>query len=218
MKTLFSITLSSFVGFALVSCSPNPADDVAKAEVSDPVPSSSEEASAAAEGTVYTLTPESKLEFVGSKVTGKHDGGFEKFTGSFVVDVENKKLVEDAEHVVEIDMTSTWTDNEKLTGHLKSPDFFDVEKFPTSKFVLNKAVKTEAGYNLSGLLDFHGVQKAIVFPATVEVADDGKSVTVKADFAINRMDFGVEYPGKTDDLIREEVVIRFNVVGKPAAL
>ena len=62
------------------------------------------------------------------------------------------------------------------------------------------------------------MQKAIVFPATVEVADDGKSVTVKADFAINRMDFGVEYPGKTDDLIREEVVIRFNVVGKPAAL
>lgn len=216
MKHPLILSLPALLAVALVSCSPNPADDVSKAEVSEPTDAAAESA-AAVEGTTYTLTPDSKLEFVGSKVTGKHEGGFEKFSGQFVVDVENKKLVENAEHIVEIDMTSTWSDNEKLTGHLKSPDFFDVEQFPTAKFVLTKAVKTDAGYNLSGNLDFHGVKKGIVFPANVTVADDGKTVSVEADFSINRMDFGVVYPGMTDDLIREEVIIRFNVVGEPAA-
>lgn len=233
--------------FFLASCAPNPADDVAKAEVTEPVeeagskpaePAKPTEAaasiapadkaaeaaapepaadSAAGEAVAFTLTPESKLGFVGSKVTGSHDGGFKKFTGSFQVDVANKKLAADGKHVVEIDMNSTWSDDDKLTGHLKSPDFFDVEKFPTARFVLTKATETKDGYELSGTLDFHGVKKGITFPATVTVADDEKSVSIKAEFAINRTDFGVVFPGRPDDLIREEVVIRFDVVGVPAA-
>ncbi|MEM1295353.1 MAG: YceI family protein [Verrucomicrobiota bacterium] len=217
MKHSLLSTSVALVAFALVSCSPNPADDVSQAEVSDPTESAPAESAPMVEGTVYTLTADSKLGFVGSKVTGKHEGGFEKFSGSFLVDVANKKLVENGEHTVEIDMTSTWSDNEKLTGHLKSPDFFDVEKFPTAKFTLSSAVATDAGYDLSGNLEFHGVTKGISFPAMVTVDEDGKTVAVKADFSINRMDFGVVYPGMTDDLIREEVVIQFNVVGKPAA-
>lgn len=230
------------VFFFLASFAPNPADDVAEAEVTDPVEEAEsspaepaadaasmapavkadaenapEKQASAAEIVAFTLTPESTLGFVGSKVTGSHDGGFKKFTGSFQVDVANKKLAADGRHVVEIDMNSTWSDDDKLTGHLKSPDFFDVEKFPTARFVLTKATETEDGYELSGTLDFHGVKKGITFPAAVAVAEDEKSVSIQAEFAINRTDFGVVYPGRPDDLIREEVVIRFDVVGVPSA-
>ncbi len=217
MRTNALLTLSFLITLVFTGCAPNPADDVAKADVKDADEADSDATASDESGVTFVLLPESELGFEGSKVTGSHVGGFEKFTGSFQVDVENKKLVENGRHVVEIDMTSTWSDNDRLTGHLKSDDFFDVEKFPTATFVLNKAVETDTGYELSGTLDFHGVKKAISFPATAEVADDERSVNVKAEFAINRMDFGVEFPGKPDDLIREEVVIRFDVTGQPAA-
>ena len=42
------------------------------------------------------------------------------------------------------------------------------------------------------------------------------AINLKADFFINRFDFDVKYPGKQDDLIREEVVIRFDLNAKPA--
>ncbi len=198
----------------------DPAPETAKAPApEDTTPTPAPAPAPAAAGTVvkFVLTPDSKLGFVGSKVTGSHEGGFEKFSGSFDVDVAKKALAAKGTHVVEIDMTSTWSDNEKLTGHLKSPDFFDVEKYPTAKFLLTEAVQDGDNYKLTGTLDFHGVEKAITFPATVKVADDQKSVSVKAEFAINRMDFNVKYPGMPDDLIREEVCISFDVKGNPAA-
>ncbi len=254
MKPAFLLSTSLAAVLALASCAPNPADDVAKADVTDvteetaaapvestpatqpepvtpepaPAPEPKPEpkptpapapapAPAAAEVASFTLTPDSKLEFVGSKVTGSHTGGFETFTGTFEVDLAEGKLAENGTHTVEIDMNSVFSDNEKLTGHLKSADFFEVETYPTSTFVLTKAVPQDGdNYKLSGTLDLHGVKKAISFPATVTVSEDRKTITVKAEFAINRMDFEIQYPGKPDDLIREEVVIRFDVTGTQA--
>ena len=80
----------------------------------------------------------SKVEFIGSKVTGKHDGGFNTFTGT--IDLVNSKPAESGV-TVDIDTASVYSDDEKLTGHLKSADFFDVEKFPKATF---KSTKIEA--------------------------------------------------------------------------
>jgi len=63
---------------------------------------------------------------VGSKVTGKHDGGFKSFSGVWGLMPEK---VEASVLSAEIDMNSIWADNDKLTGHLKSKDFFDVASF-----------------------------------------------------------------------------------------
>ena len=65
------------------------------------------------------------------------------------------------------------------------------------------------GYSVTGTLDLHGVTKNISFPATIEVSDDG--VRAQAEFVIKRFDFGIVYPGKADDLIRDEVVIRLDL-------
>jgi len=162
-------------------------------------------------GTAYKITPDSsKVEFTGSKVTGKHDGGFKTFTGT--VDLVNKK-VEESKVSVDIDATSMYSDDEKLTGHLKSKDFFEVETYPKATFTSTKivadAAKGAGSYTVTGDFNLHGQTKAITFPAKITVGE--ADVAVESEFSINRKDFGIVYAGKTDDLIRDDVVIRLNL-------
>ena len=70
------------------------------------------------------------------------------------------------------------------------------------------------GYEVTGNLELHGVTKSITFPATI-VVEDGR-ITAEAEFFIRRTDFGILYPGKPDDLIRDEVVIRLDLIALPA--
>lgn len=164
----------------------------------------------AAKGEELPITAaNSKVLFTGSKVTGKHEGGFSAFTGK--INLVNAKP-EDSSVSVDIDTASVFVDEPKLANHLKTPDFFDVEKFPKATF---KSTRIEGGatapdtHTVTGDLELHGVTKSITFPATITVADD--SVTVKASFSINRRDFGIVYAGKADDLIRDGVVLTLDV-------
>jgi polyisoprenoid-binding protein YceI len=150
----------------------------------------------------------SKIGWVGSKVTGKHDGGFSAFKGTVsVVDGAAEKSSVN----VDIETASLTSDQERLTGHLKSGDFFDVAKFPKASFASTKIEKggsNGATHTITGNLTLHGVTKAITFPATVKLGD---VVDVDAEFAINRKDFGLVYTGKPDDLIRDDVVIKLGI-------
>ena len=157
----------------------------------------------------YVINSEnSKVEFTGSKVTGKHDGGFKQVQGEVHT---SGNTVSHAK--VTIDTTSLYSDNDRLTGHLKSPDFFDVAKYPTAVFETTSISGTGDNASVKGNLTLHGVTKEISFPAKIEVKDD--AVTVKAEFSINRQDFGIKYAGKPDDLIRDGVVLRLDVKATP---
>jgi len=191
---------------ALAGCS-DPANSVTKSSGSAPQPTTPP--SGATTGRAYTIRPESKVGFVGSKVTGSHNGGFTNVTGT--VNVNGGKVVGSPE--ILIDMKSTWTDTARLTGHLKSPDFFDVEKYPTSTFTVTSVEPAEPQAKVVGNLNLHGVTKSITFPAAVQVTDD--AVTVKAEFAINRKEFNISYAGKADDLIRDNVVIKLDLRATP---
>lgn len=163
------------------------------------------------QGAGLPITPEnSKIEFTGSKVTGKHDGGFKQFSGTMNF-VNNKP--EESKVSVEIDMNSIFTDADGLTEHLKTADFFDVAKFPKASFVSTRiapdAAKGAENYTITGDFNLHGTTKAITFPAKIIVDDN--NVEVDAEFAINRKDFGIVYAGKTDDLIRDDVVIKLDL-------
>jgi polyisoprenoid-binding protein YceI len=165
----------------------------------------------ATKGEVLPLTPEnSKVEFTGSKVTGKHDGGFKEFAGT--IDLVNAKPEESSVSVY-IEMNSVFVDDEGLAKHLKSPDFFDVEKFPKATFASTKIVpdtaKGAGNYTVTGDFTLHGQTKSITFPSKITVTD--QDVAVDSEFSINRKDFGIVYAGKADDLIRDDVVIRFNL-------
>ena len=164
------------------------------------------------DGVVFEFGNGTEVGFEGSKVTGSHKGGFKNVTGTVTVPEEDlSKAVVD----IKMDMSSTWADDPKLEGHLKGEDFFDVTKFPTSTFVSSKIEKSDEGHNVTGNLTFHGVTKEISFPATITMEGDG--VKTQAEFAINRKDFGVVYPGKPDDLIRDKVVIRFDIAANKKA-
>ena len=188
----------------------NPADQTTSATVGDAIEVA--EGSTAA-GVKYVLSPSSEINFVGSKVTGSHEGGFKSFTGSFTV--ADGQLVGSDHHVI-IDMNSVWSDNEKLTAHLKNEDFFHVEKHPESKFQLTSVKESGEGqYEVSGNLTLTGTTKNITFPATATL-EEGKA-KVHAKFDINRKDFGIAYAGMADDLIRDEVVVELKLEAQPEA-
>lgn len=209
--------IACVIGLGLVAGCKNPADDVAKAKVEEKA--AVQEEAQAAEAPKAAELP--KLEgiaigpaqgtvgFVGSKVTGSHEGLFQEFSGT--IDVGDGKP-ESAKVAVEIELSSVKTDNEKLDGHLKSADFFDVAQFPKATFVstsIKAGGEEGASYTVTGDLTLRGVTKSISFPATIAI--DDQQVTVKSDFAINRKDFKIMYPGKPDDLIRDEVVIKLDL-------
>ena len=183
----------------------DPAANKPKASVANAAPESSSAQPAGAEK--LSISPEnSKVEFVAAKVTRSHTGAFKKFTGAidFVPD-----SLESSRVTIDIDTSSVVTDEDQLTAHLKTPDFFDVAKFPKATFVSTKIEKGSTGgstHNVTGNFELHGVTKSISFPATIQVTADG--VSVNSEFAINRKDFGLVYPGKADDLIRDGVVIK----------
>ena len=170
---------------------------------------------APASETVAINPQNAKIEFVGAKVTGKHDGGFGNFSGTVALSPTGPPA---SRVTLDIDMTSIWADNEKLTGHLKSADFFEVEKYPKATFTSTQIVPAPEGgskYMITGNLEMHGVTKAITFPATIEVAPG--QVTANAEFALNRKDFNVNYPGMQDDLIKDEVLLKLAVTAPRAA-
>ena len=205
---LIVLSLSIF----LVSCE-DPSANKAKAKTSEPTATSanSSNLTVTAAAVALPVTPDnSKIEWTGSKVTGSHDGGFTKFNGTISL-IGDKPA--DSSVSVEIETASIYANVDQLTHHLKTADFFDVEKYPKATFASTKIEPdTAAGadnYTVTGDFDLHGVKKSISFPATIKVSPD--DVTVKSEFSINRKDFGLVYAGKADDLIRDGVVIKLDL-------
>ena len=215
---LVSIVL---VAVGLSACARNPAEEVSQAQVGEAVePEATEPEATEPEATEPEATPagpetlavtaeNSRVEFEGSKVTGSHTGNFPDFTGSVTFDPSDLTA---SSVSITIDTTTLVSDNERLTGHLRSDDFFDVAVHPTSTFESTSIAAGGADgatHTITGNLTLVGQTRSISFPATLAVTD--AALTAQAEFFILRQDFGIEYPGRPDDLIRNEVVIRLNL-------
>jgi polyisoprenoid-binding protein YceI len=146
----------------------------------------------------------SKVGFIGGKVTADHPGSFTDVSGT--AKVADGKL-QSLDIVVE--MASLSSEPIDLQNHLKGADFFDVEKFPQAKFsvleVTEKAGEGGATHEIAGNLEMHGQTKKVTFPATITVSET--SVDGKAEFKIDRNDWGISYAGMKDDLIKAEVAL-----------
>lgn len=121
------------------------------------------------------------------------------------------------------DATSINTDDEKRDGHLKSPDFFDVAKYPTITFTSTSMKKSAKGgantYDLEGDLTMHGVTKKVKLVAI------GASKTVKDPWGnikygfrvtttVNRKDFGLNWNAALEAggvIVSEDVNITCNI-------
>jgi polyisoprenoid-binding protein YceI len=212
-------TLARLVALALAflpACE-NPAADKPRAAVSAAATLEKAPAGGATEakaGPAYKITAgNSKIEWTGSKVTGSHDGSFASFSGA--VRLGEGGAIETGSISLDIDATSLTVSPDKLLNHLKSAEFFDVAKFPTVTFrstsvkPIAQAGSAGATHTITGNLELHGVTKSISFPAAVSAAPD--AIDAKAVFSINRKDFGLNYPGKADDLIRGDVLVKLTV-------
>jgi polyisoprenoid-binding protein YceI len=203
---LMRATLSLIaITIALAGCK-DPGAEVTAATVETPVEAKAAPAADSTATSSLAINPSnSKIEFVGAKVTASHPGGFTDFAG----EVDLADPIEQSRIRVTIQTESIFADKEKLTKHLKSPDFFDVTKFPTATFESTEIKKEGEGHTISGDLTLHGVTKRISFPATISANDS--QVDATAEFSINRKDFGIMYPGMPDDLIRDLVVIKLSL-------
>jgi polyisoprenoid-binding protein YceI len=208
-KIRFGIVI---VALAAAACDNNPSKGKTQAAATEAVAVAP---GATAAGVKYAFSnADSKVEFVGAKVTRKHDGSFKTFSGTVnLVDNDPTK----SSVSVTIDIASIQSDEEKLTNHLKSPDLLDVAKFPQATFS-STAIKAGgdkgATHTVTGNLQLHGVTKSISFPATIKPGAD--AVDIDAEFAINRKDFGIVYPGMPDDLIKDDVLLKLQVHAKKA--
>lgn len=164
--------------------------------------------------TTYSVdTKESNIEWLGEKVTGQHNGYVALKDGSFTF--EDGQLTGGSFSVDMATITCEDLSGEykgKLEGHLKSDDFFGVEKYPTSTFAIKKAVPQGPGkYKIIGDITIKGKTEEIQFPAELK-EEDGK-VTGTANITIDRSKFDVKYGSGSffDDLGDKTIYDNFNL-------
>lgn len=170
------------------------------------------------------VASESKLEWVGKKVTGQHNGTVDIKKGEVFLDngkLTGGNLEFDFTTIKVIDLTDPES-NAKLTGHLKSDDFFSVASHPIGKFEITSATPVSDGsgnnYSLNGNLTIKEITKPVTFPAKVNVSGD--VVTASADFNIDRTLWDIKFrSGKFfenlgDNLIHDDFNIKFNITAK----
>jgi polyisoprenoid-binding protein YceI len=145
----------------------------------------------------------------------KVPGQFNQFSGTIHFDPENpeKSTVE-----VTIDASSIDTDNEKRDNHLRSGDFFAVEKHPEITFKSTEVRKNDDGYEVDGILTIRGIEKAVTLQAEFLGAGPDGSGGTRAGFTatttIDRKEFGVNWNKTLDHggaLLGDEVAINLDV-------
>ena len=215
--------------FVFISCTNAPESDEAKT-------SEAKKVSENKTGEIWKLNPsDSKIEWVATKVSGYHIGAVPLKSGEMYIkngEVTGGKFIIDLAHLQvtgpkSVDSASS----QKLSGHLKSADFFDVEKNPEGIFEvtdvrpykgdaikdtidprqeeINKYKVTNPTHTVSGNLTLKGITKNIEFPARITVS--GISAEAIAKFNIDRKEWGIVYPGKPDDLIRDAIHLGISI-------
>jgi polyisoprenoid-binding protein YceI len=138
-------------------------------------------------------------------------GRFRQFEGSIAVDPDNGNALKQA--TATIQAGSIDTDVERRDTHLRSPDFFDAEKYPTITF---EATGID-GQTLTGKFTMHGVTKEISMPFKIKgpIKDPmgNTHLSLEANTKLNRKDFGLTWNKALEAgglMVGEDVTIQIN--------
>tara|TARA_B110000240_G_C13509877_1_gene458659 strand:- start:1903 stop:2580 length:678 start_codon:yes stop_codon:yes gene_type:complete len=187
----------------------------------------------------------SSLEWKGGLkvINNNHSGNLKLKSGNIYLNEGNKisgNIVINMMSITNIDLPDS--KKEYLIGHLRSQDFFDVERFPKASFKINSSKilekQSDGKYNMeiSGDLTIKSITKPIVLTALIDLQSDIKSATGTMKFS--RIDFGVQYRSeiKLDDaksfwndlqttkkttmdkVIKDEIEVKFNIVSMSGIL
>lgn len=169
-------------------------------------------------GDTYRIDPaHSEIGFKVRHFLSKTPGRFSKFQGTIQID---EKDVAKSSVEVSIETASVNTDNASRDSHLRTPDFFDVEKFPAMTFRSTSVREVSKGkLEVTGDLTLRGVTKRITFPISNVGVIRSPFGDVRAGFVdgvlkINRKDFGVSWNKVLDTggtMLSDEVEIALNV-------
>jgi polyisoprenoid-binding protein YceI len=170
---------------------------------------------------------ESKIIWIGKKPTGEHTGYVKLLDGELKVnknEVTGGSFIIDMNSITDVDLKDEGS-NKKLVTHLKSSDFFDVEKFPTSKFVITNVEiqkNTSSGplkttHRVEGDLTIKGITKKVSFDASINLLN-GKFAASTPEFTINRTEWNVNYQSKSvmaglkDQFIYDDITLSIELV------
>jgi len=166
--------------------------------------------------TTWTIDPNhSNVTFTIRHFFSKVTGSFTKFSGSVVYDPANPAA---SSAKAEIDAASINTSNDRRDGHLRSPDFFDVAKYPALTFESTKVTADGSKLKIEGNLTMHGVTK----PVTLEgeflgagPAMGGQRAGFEASTKVDRKDFGIVWNKVVDQgtMLGDDVEIRLAIEG-----
>lgn len=217
MKTLVLNIFLLATAISFTSCG----DKAKEAETKDA------EDAATAEITAVTYkanTSKSSIEWKGFKPTGSHFGTIEINQGELSVSdnsIDSGNFTIDMNSIVVNDIPKEEEDNAKLTGHLKSADFFDVEKYPNSKFEITKIETVDGKTMLSGNLTMKDATNNISFPVSTEMKGDMLMLTSET-FTIDRSKWNVKYGSKSffdnlgDQFINDGIELKISLVANKA--
>jgi len=156
-----------------------------------------------------------EIEFVGRNALVKAEGRFERWR--FTRAAIDREAPERSVVEVEVDVSSLDTGIGRRDDHLRSADFFDVEKFPTARVRVSDArVRGESAaghpiYVARFELEIHGVRKTI--EAEFELVS-ASPPEVRGEIVLDRLDFGIGSPHKgwNPMSIRQQIPVRFHTV------
>lgn len=187
LSTALVVTILTGNAFATAGVGENPVKSAVRKNVAKPV--------------TYTVDPaQSTISWNAKKVTGQHDGIVKMAKGQLTVDgnkLTGGTFVADMTTLRDVDKGESSPFNEKLVNHLRSEDFFGVEKHPTSTFKITDvkpiagAKAGEPNYTVSGDLTIKGITKPQTFPATVTI--NGNVAQATAKMIVNRLEYDIKY-------------------------
>lgn len=173
--------------------------------------------------TLNIVKDQSKVEWVGSKKIGStHSGAVAIEYGTVTMEkdlIKSGEIVINMQSIEVLDIPKNDENNAKLAGHLKSDDFFSVDKFPQAKLVVKSSKKLKEGeYEVTGDLTIKGKTLPIKFPVTLNISDTETKATGK--IKIDRTQFGIKYGSgnffklAADRIINDEFELNFSVIAQ----
>ena len=233
MKTLVLPTMAITAAFFVAGCQSNPGGTDAE------VGAAQEAGAISANAINYSIdSTASELTWYGFKPTGRHNGTINIEDGMLAV--ENSEIVGgtftmnmNAIDVLDLE----GEDKQKLTGHLKSPDFLDVEQYPTAEFEITEVVPyaeatmeedtsrmdvvvndeevseyavEDPTHVITGNLTMRDTTLSIMFPAKVQITDN--EIMAEAKFNIDRTKWNVSYGDENDPVAQAKDQFIYNTV------
>ena len=144
-------------------------------------------------------TESSKINWKGFKPTGSHYGIISLSDGNFIVNKDKiigGEFIINMNSIVDLDMPADSEYNAKLVGHLKSPDFFDVEKFPNGSFIIKGSENKDGKTIIKGELTLKGITNPVSFIAEVKI-EEGKLIFKSENFMVDRSKWELRYQSKS---------------------